>query len=513
MNVLKSLTLLSIITFFSKILGFMRDSLIAYTFGASGLTDSFFLAFRIPNLFRRIFSEGFFLQTFVPILSEYKKIHNIEHVKKLVSNILGFMVVFLSIFTIFGILFSSQIIFFISPGLKKNFYKLYLTTEILKIIFPYILFISLGSLISSILNSWNYFLIPACSSILLNISIIIFILFFSSYFYVSIFSLAWAFSLGGLIQLIYQILFLKNINMLVFPQCNIKNFKLYKISKRTKIIIFGIIINQISLIINTISSSFLISGSISWIYYADRLTEFVSGILGVSLGTILLPLLSQQSNNKNNKENYKLLDWALRVGCIIAIPSSLSLMILSKVIIIALFQYGNFSIFDVIMTKNILEFYSIGLIPSILTKVMLSQYYSKNDFINPVIISSFILIVTQIMNILFLPILKHNSFACSSSISSWINFVLLYWISIRKKYFFPEYGWLNFLGKIFISVIIMFLVLYLNLVFFSNWHSITIFHKLFQLILICFLSGCSYFLMLFVLGVRLSHFSLFFLKK
>lgn len=513
MNVLRSLISLSAITFFSKILGFIRDSLIAYTFGASGLTDSFFLAFKIPNLFRRIFSEGFFLQTFVPVLLEYKHFYSIKRIQELISNALGFIVFILSIFTIFGILFASKIIFIISPGLKQSTFKFYLTVLMFKIIFPYIFFVSLGSFISSILNSWNYFFIPAFSSILFNVNIIIFILFFSSYFHVSILSLAWATSLGGLIQLIYQIPFLKKIDMLVFPKFDIKNLRFQNVSKRTMIVIIGVFVSQISIIMNTISASFLVSGSISWIYYSDRLIEFISGILGVSLGTILLPLFSTKSNHISKKENCKLLDWALRIGCLIAIPSSIALFILSKIVIIVLFQYGNFSIFDVFMTKNILMFYSIGLIPLILVKIILPKFYSNNDFTSPLIISIFVLIITQFMNIVFLPYFQHNSFALSSSISSWINFFLLYWISINKKYFSPESGWIIFLGKIFVSVVFMSCILYLNLFFFSNWSTGTIFFKLSKLMLVCCISGCSYFIMLFILGLRIYHFSLILKKK
>ncbi|XBC43124.1 MAG: murein biosynthesis integral membrane protein MurJ [Buchnera aphidicola (Meitanaphis flavogallis)] len=513
MNVLKLLISLSFITFCSRILGFIRDTFIAYTFGASGLTDAFFLAFKIPNLFRRIFAEGFFSQIFIPVLSEFKNIHNVKFIKEFISNVLGLMMLFLGIFTFLGIYFASNIVSIIAPGLNNNPYELYLTTKLLEIVFPYIFFVSLGSLISSILNTWNYFFIPACSPMILNLNIIVFILFFSSYFSVSIFSLAWATLLGGLIQVFYQIPFLRRIDMLVFPKLNIKNIGLQTSLKKISIIVIGMLISQISVIINTIFSSFLVPGSISWIYYADRLVEFISGIFGVSLGTILLPLLSNSKINTDKRKYSKLLNWALRIGCLVAIPSSIVLAILSKIIIIVLFQYGSFSMFDVLMTKNILIFYSIGLIPLILTKVLLSQFYSKNDFISPTIISILILIITQLMNSIFLPYLQHNSFALSSSIAAWINFILLCSILLKKKFFQFEPGWLMFLGKIFIASIVMIFILYFNLDVFSNWNSGTMLFKLYQLILICLLSGCSYLIMLFLLGFRLRHFLLIELKK
>ncbi|XBC37460.1 MAG: murein biosynthesis integral membrane protein MurJ [Buchnera aphidicola (Meitanaphis microgallis)] len=513
MSILKSLISLSAITFFSRVLGFIRDALIAYVFGASGLTDAFFLSFKIPNLFRRIFAEGLFSKIFVPVLSEYKNTCNTKFIKELISNVLGYITFFLSIFIILGVYFSSRIISVIAPGLNKNSYEFYLTIKLIEIIFPYIFFISLSSFIGSILNTWNYFFIPACSSVLFNINMIVFITFVSPYFKIPIFSLAWAVLLGGFIQLIYQIPVLKKINIFVLPKFNIYNIRFLKNFKKIGIIIIGMSINQISVVINTIFSSFLISGSISWIYYADRLVEFISGIVGVSLGTILLPVLSNGKGNTREQENSKILNWALKIGCLVAIPSSIALAILSNAIITVLFKYGHFSIFDVTMTKNILVFYSIGLIPLVLIKVLLPAFYSDNDFTSPTIISIFVLIITQFMNIIFLPNFKHNSFALSTSIAAWVNLLLLYWILFKKKYFFLQSGWLIFLIKIFVSVIVMVSILYLNLNVFTSWNTGTVPFRLFQLISICFLSGCSYLMSLFLLGFRVHHFLFVISKK
>ncbi|XBC38501.1 MAG: murein biosynthesis integral membrane protein MurJ [Buchnera aphidicola (Melaphis rhois)] len=512
MNILRSLISLSIMTFVSRILGLIRDVLIAYTFGASGLTDSFFLAFRIPNLFRRIFAEGFFSQIFIPTLLKYKNFNNIKLVQNFISNILGFMIVLLGIFTILGVYYSPQIISIIAPGISARSYELSLTIELLRIVFPYIFFISLGSLVGSILNSWNYFFIPSFSPVLLNINMILFILFFSSYFETSIFSLAWAVLSGGFIQFIYQIPFLKKINMLVLPKLNINNIGFRKILNKMSTIIIGVSTSQISVILNTIFASFLVTGSMSWIYYSDRLVEFISGIFGVSLGTLILPLLSNSMNNLNKDEYSKLLNWALKIGCLVSIPCSFSLAILSKTIIIVLFQYGNFSDFDVIMTKNILVLYSVGLIPLILIKIILPGFYSNNDFYSPGVISIFVLIITQLMNFIFLPYFRHNSFSLSISFAAWINLILLYWFLFNKKIFFPEPGWFVFLFKIFIAALIMISFLYLSINIFTKWNVGTILFKLCQLVFICILSGILYLLTLFLLGFRLSNFS-FFISK
>ncbi|AAO27031.1 virulence factor MviN [Buchnera aphidicola str. Bp (Baizongia pistaciae)] len=508
MNILKSLISLSLITFISRILGFMRDLLIAYSFGASGITDAFFLAFKIPNLFRRIFAEGAFSQVFIPILSEYKNNKNIELTRNFISNILGLMIIILSLFTAFGIYFANDIVKICAPGFINSHEKLYLATKMLKIMFPYIFFVSLGSLTGSILNAWNYFSVPAYSSIFLNLSMIMFISFVTAYFNPKILSLAWAVIVGGVFQILYQFPYLKNINMLIFPKFNILNLGVLKFLKQIGIVALGMSVNQVSIIIATISSSFLISGSISWIYYSDRLVEFISGIFGVSLSTILLPLLSKSVNNINIKEYSRLLNWALRLVCILVIPSIIILFTLSESLITLLFKYGAFTYNDVIMTKNVIEFYSIGLLPFVLIKILLAGFYSIRNVKTPMKISIFILVLTQLMNIFFIKYFQYTSFALAISLASWINFFLLYRKLCQSEFFIPSTNWLRFLLKIFAAAMVMLILLFINknLILSANTHSI--FFKILRLFYICASSGGGYLFTLFCLGLRFNHFYL-----
>lgn len=293
MHFLKLLGMIGSITFCSRILGFIRDTVIVRFFGADTTTDAFFIAFKLPNLLRKIFAEGAFSQTFIPILSDYKNKKNKKTLKNFIANVSGLLILILVVIVFLGIFFSSFLIQIIAPGFSQNKEKFILACLLLKITFPYILFISLTSLASSILYTWNYFFIPTITPIFLNISMIFFCLFTTSYFNIPILALAWSVIFGGILQTMYQMFFLKKINMLILPTLNLKNIAVWNLIKKMGTITFGISVYQISLILNTIFASFLVSGSISWMYYADRLIEFPSGILGVTLSTILLPSLSK----------------------------------------------------------------------------------------------------------------------------------------------------------------------------------------------------------------------------
>lgn len=248
--------------------------------------------------------------------------------------------------------------------------KFALTTQLLRITFPYILLISLASLVGAILNTWNRFSIPAFAPTFLNISMIGFALFAAPYFNPPVLALAWAVTVGGVLQLVYQLPYLKKIGMLVLPRINFRDTGAMRVVKQMGPAILGVSVSQISLIINTIFASFLASGSVSWMYYADRLMEFPSGVLGVALGTILLPSLSKSFASGNHDEYCRLMDWGLRLCFLLALPSAVALGILAKPLTVSLFQYGKFTAFDAAMTQRALIAYSVGLIGLIVVKVL-----------------------------------------------------------------------------------------------------------------------------------------------
>ena len=502
MNLLKSLVAVSSMTMVSRVLGFIRDAIIARIFGAGMATDAFFVAFKLPNLLRRIFAEGAFSQAFVPILAEYKSQQGEEATRTFIAYISGLLTLILAIVTVIGILAAPYIIWITAPGFTDTQEKFELTTALLRVTFPYILLISLASLVSAVLNTWNRFSVPAFTPTLLNISMIGFSLFAVPYFDVPVMALAWAVLVGGILQLVYQLPHLKKIGMLVLPRINLKDSGVWRVLKLMGPAIFGVSVSQISLVINTIFASFLISGSVSWMYYADRLMELPSGVLGVALGTILLPSLSKSFAKGDIKEYSYLMDWGLRLSLLLALPCAVALGILSKPLIASLFQYGKFSAHDTLMTQQALIAYSIGLIGLIVVKVLAPGFYSRQDIKTPVKIAVVTLIMTQVMNLAFIGPLKHAGLSLSIGLAACLNASLLFWPLRKQKIFQPQPGWVGFLSKLIIAVVIMASVLLTTLYFIPDWDSGNMMMRILRLLGVVVAGAGSYFAVLALLGFR-----------
>lgn len=507
MNLLKSLAAVSSMTLFSRVLGFARDAIVARIFGAGIATDAFFVAFKLPNLLRRVFAEGAFSQAFVPILAEYKNQQGEAATRLFVAYIAGLLTLVLAVVTVLGILFAPWIIYFTAPGFANPENQFQLASRLLQITFPYILLISLSSLAGAILNTWNRFSVPAFVPSLLNIAMIGCALFLAPYFDPPILALAWAVVLGGLLQLLYQLPHLKKIGMLVLPRINFRDTGVFRVIKQMGPAILGVSVSQISLIINTIFASFLATGSVSWMYYADRLMEFPSGVLGVALGTILLPSLSRSISRGDYKEYSMLLDWGLKLCLLLAIPSAVALAMLAGPLTTALFQYGAFKSFDTLMTQKALTAYSVGLVGIIIVKVLAPGFYSKQNIRTPVKIAIFTLMLTQLMNLMFIGPLAHAGLALSIGIAGCINAGLLFWQLRKKNYYQPAKGWGIFLLRLALAVGMMAVVLYGLLQVMPVWEKGTMLSRLFRLAVVCLIGGASYFITLGLLGLRLHHFS------
>ncbi|MGH8753749.1 MAG: murein biosynthesis integral membrane protein MurJ, partial [Burkholderiales bacterium] len=343
MNLLQTLATVSSMTLISRILGFVRDTVIARIFGAGLFTDAFFVAFRIPNLLRRLFAEGAFSQAFVPILAEYKNQRGSEATRLLVDHVASLLALCLFAVTLLGVIIAPLIVYISAPGFAATPAKFDITVALLRITFPYILFISLVALAGGILNTWSKFSVPAFTPVLLNLSFIACALWLAPHVNPPVKALAWAVFIGGVLQLAFQFPHLARLKMLPRFRLNFSDEGVWRILKLMGPAVFGVSISQLSLLINTIFASFLVTGSVSWLYYADRLMEFPAGMLGVALGTILLPSLSKQYVNQSGEEYSKLLDWGLRLTLLLALPAAVALALLAVPLIATLFYYGAFT--------------------------------------------------------------------------------------------------------------------------------------------------------------------------
>lgn len=507
MNLLKSLAAVSSMTMLSRVLGFVRDTIVARTFGAGMATDAFFVAFKLPNLLRRIFAEGAFSQAFVPILAEYKAQQGEEATRTFLAYVSGLLTLVLAVVTVLGMLAAPLVIWITAPGFADTPEKFALTSSLLRVTFPYILLISLASLAGAVLNTWNRFSVPAFVPTLLNVSMIVFALFLTPYFDPPIMAMAWATLVGGLAQFLYQLPHLKRIGMLVLPRLNLRDSGVWRVMKQMGPAILGVSVSQISLIINTIFASFLAAGSVSWMYYADRLMELPSGVLGVALGTILLPALSRTYAKADRQEYSRLLDWGLRLCFLLVLPCSAALALLSEPLTVSLFQYGRFDAHDALMTQRALVAYAVGLLGIILVKVLAPGFYAQQNIKTPVKIALFTLAVTQVLNLILIGPLQHVGLALAIGLAACLNAGLLFWQLRRHNLFIPQAGWTGFLLRLLIAVVVMTAVLFGLMQLLPSWSEGLMWQRLLRLGGLVAAGVLAYFASLFLLGFRVRDFN------
>jgi putative peptidoglycan lipid II flippase len=502
MNLLRALAAVGSMTFLSRILGFVRDTLVARVFGAGAATDAFFIAFKIPNLLRRMFAEGAFSQAFVPVLAEYKERRGQEATQHLVNHVASLLSLVLFGVTMLGILAAPWVVYLSAPGFKASPDTFQLTIQLLRVTFPYILFISLASLAGAVLNTYGRFSIPAFTPTLLNITFILFSLFLVPYFHPPIMALAWAVFIGGVLQLFFQVPYLVKLGFRPRFSLDWGDEGVWRIVKLMGPAMFGVSIAQISLLINTIFASFLQTGSVSWLYYADRLMEFPTGVLGVALGTILLPSLSKTYADASHQEYSKLLDWGLRLTFLLAAPAAVAFAVLAVPLVTSLFKYGQFNEQDVWMTCQALVAYSAGLLGLIVVKVLAPGFYARQNIKTPVKIAVFTLGATQLMNLAFIWQLKHAGLALAIGLGACINASLLYYNLRRHNIYQPQPGWLSFVLKLVAALTVM----AATLAYLSGpseaWLHYAVHEKLVRLTILVLAGAGSYFAALGLLGFR-----------
>jgi putative peptidoglycan lipid II flippase len=506
MNLMKALATVSGMTFVSRILGFVRDAVIARMFGAGMATDAFFVAFRIPNLLRRLFAEGAFAQAFVPILAEYRTRTGEVETKQLVNRTATLLTLALLAVTILGVALAPVIIYVSAPGFSADAGKFELTVALLRITFPYILFISLVSFAGGILNTWSRFAVPAFTPTLLNVAFIAAALLFAPYFDPPVLVLGWAVFAGGVLQLAFQVPALARIGMLPRPELVWSDRGVRRILLLMAPAVLGVSVAQISLLINTVFASFLENGSVSWLYYADRLMEFPTGLLGVALGTVLLPSLSKYHSQSATGEYSRLLDWGLRLTLMLAAPAALALALLSVPLVTTLFHYGQFSERDVWMTRQALLAYSVGLLGLIMVKVLAPGFYARQNISTPVRIAITTLVLTQVMNAAFIVPLRHAGLALAISLGACINAGLLYLKLREHDIFQPQPGWGAFSARVGLALAAMAGALWSVMGPASWWLTADGGSRILGLCGLVLVGAVSYFAVLWLLGFRVRDF-------
>lgn len=506
MNLLRTLATISSLTLVSRILGFVRDSVIARIFGAGMLTDAFFVAFRLPNLLRRLFAEGAFSQAFVPLLAGYRNRSNIRETRELINRVATALFLIVLLIAVLGVAGAPLLIYISAPGYAADADKFALTVTLTRITFPYIFFMALVALAAGIMNTWGRFALPAFTPVLLNLSFISMALLAAPYFDPPVLALAWAVFIGGALQLALQLPALHRLGMLPHFDLAPNDPGVRRVLKLMAPAVLGVSVAQISLLINTIFASFLTTGSVSWLYYADRLMEFPAGMLGAALGTVLLPNLSRAHVSGNSEEFSALLDWGLRLTFLLTLPAALSLAMLGVPLIATLFQHGAFTAEDVMQTRQALVAYSIGLLGLILVKVLAPGFYAKQDIKTPVKIALLTLAATQAMNLAFIGPLKHAGLALAIGLASCLNAALLLGGLLRRNSYRPQPGWNQFFLKLAIALGVLALMLWFGMGNENDWLTNSATRRVVNLTLLVS-GGCgTYFAMLWLLGFRPADF-------
>lgn len=471
-NLFTSTFVVSLMTITSRITGFMRDLVFAHVFGATAGLDAFFIAYRIPNFLRRLFAEGAFSQAFVPVLSEYRQQRTPADIKLFLDRMAGTMSVILFLFTALAVLIAPWLIWIFAPGFSGDASRLELTISMLRITFPYIFFISLTAYVSGILNSYNKFSIPAFTPNLFNLAMIGAAIFLAPHFANPVKALAWGVFLGGLLQLLFQLPYLHKLKLIPTPALVLRDEGVRRVLKLMLPAIFGVSVAQISLFFDTLLASFLPSGSISWLYYSDRLTSFPLGVFGVAIATVVLPHLARNHAAQSHAEFSATIDWALQFVLLVALPSMLAIMLLSGPILATLFKYGKFTNFDVLMAQRSLLAFALGIPAFMLVKVLASAFYSTQNIKTPVKIAIIAMIANIILALILVFPLKHAGLALATSLTSSLNAGLLFWLLRKNDIYKPCSGWPIFLLKSISANLLLVLLLYFgspSLKVWLNW--------------------------------------------
>ncbi len=488
-------------TLISRLLGFVRDVVIARFFGADSGTDAFFVAFKIPNFLRRLFAEGAFSQAFIPVLAEYKEKGAEEALKLFIDRTAGSLALVLFCVSIVGVAAAPVLIMLFAPGFQVSGENFELSVSMLRLTFPYLLFISLTAFAGSLLNSWGRFAVPAFTPVFLNICLISAAIWLAPMMDEPIMALAWGVLLAGIVQLLFQIPALNRLGLLPRPKVALSDPGVRKIIKLMLPAIFAVSITQINLLLDTLIASFLQAGSITWLYYSDRLVEFPLGLFGIALATVILPSLSKDHAGDDKESFSSALDWGLRLVLVIGVPAAVGLFMLGGPMLATLFQYDAFSGDDVRMAEKSLQAFSFGLLAFILVKVLVPGFTARQDMKTPVRIGVIAMVSNMVMNIVLVFPLAHAGLALATALAAYLNAGLLLKGLREQNVYRPEKGWGLFLAKVVVACLLMASVL-MQAEELSLWLEWSVSERSLHLLFWIVAGFMAYLIALLIMGVR-----------
>jgi len=497
-------------TLASRVLGFVRDQVLAIVFGAGAVTDVFLVAFKIPNFLRRLFAEGAFAQAFVPVFTEYKETRDPEALRDLAAHVVGTLSLILLVISTLGVMLSPLLVMLFAPGFIDEPERFDLATHMLRITFPYLFFVSLLAYAGSIQNTFGQFAIPSFTPVLLNVCMISAALWFAPMFEQPIVALAWGVFVAGAVQLALQLPFLQKLGLLPKPRWGWKHSGVRRILKLMAPAVFGSSVAQINLLLDTVIASFLMAGSLSWLYYSDRLMEFPLGLLGVTLGTVILPRLSREHAQQEPEGFQNTIDWALRLTAVFGVPAAIGLVVLSVPMLSTLFEYGKFTAEDTYMASYSLIAYSLGLPAFILIKIFAPAFFARQDTRTPVRIGVIALISNMAYNLLLvLPMVwldfvaPHTALAIATSMSAWQQAWMLYRKLKSQGIYEVSPRLIAFVKRMLIAWLVMAAIIWV--LGYGDWHAMVWSSRVLKLLGIIAAGAIAYAATLLLSGVRPSH--------
>ena len=507
-GLLKSVSSVGLVTLLSRFFGLIRDLVFAHLIGAGAAADAFYVAFKIPNFFRRLFSEGAFSQAFVPVLSDYRANSEAAQVRYLIGRVSGTLGMVLFAFTALVVVFADGFISVVAFGFRSDPQKLELAAAMLRVTFPYLLLISLTGMAGAVLNSYDRFAVPAFTPVLLNVCLISAAFYISPAMAVPAFGLAWGVFIAGIVQLLFQLPFLASMHLLPMPRWGWSDPGVKRILTLMLPAIFGVSVSQINLLLDTLLASFLPTGSVSWLYYSDRLSELPLGVIGIAIATVILPDLSRQRFAEDKTQFSRTLDWALRIVFLAGVPAAAALIVLAEPVLATLFLYGEFNSTDLQMSALSLQAYAAGLPAFMLVKVLAPGYYAQEDMKTPVRIGIIAMSLNMVFNLAFVYWLYftyqigHVGLAMATSLSACINAGLLYRGLRQNGSYSPGCGWTTFVLKLLTSSLLMCLVLLYLINVWNGWLEWSAVARAGYLLVTCGLGLMTFLLSLFVFGLR-----------